>query len=166
MHAREHREDAGERENPPRQQRLDVLVRQPAEEARDGVDQAVDRLEGERLTLVTTAGEDHGVGSSCEVLAEMREQGGLPHARAAAHVHHHGLAVRAGAANRIAKLLHLVVASDEGRIEAAASDRRRGCAVALPGQATKHLRAGWPSRRVHLEQIVAERVEVGGHVGV
>ncbi len=150
-HPAQHGEQADQRAEVARRQRLDVRRGLADDHRGELVDDAVEHLERHRLALEAAALEDErGV---AEAAQERADQRGLADAAAAAHHHRDARAARVG--ERGLQLVQLAVAADERGVRLAARElaRRRRHRRAEPEH---HVAPARPHRRVGVDELGGE----------
>ena len=135
--------------------------------AGEGVDQAIDRLERQRLCLVAAAAQhQHLLLIATDVVEEGAHHPALAHARLAAHVDQDRLAFERCAPGLVEEL-DLALAADQDLV--AGADGAEGDVLAsggeLAAQSAQDVGAGGAAVGIAAQELGAQLVEIGGHIG-
>ncbi len=155
LHARQDREDAREGRDVSRQERGRVGRGQRAQVPRERLDDAVERVERDRLARVAAPREHDCARLLDEPAGEAGQQRRLSHAGLAPHLDHHRAALR-DRSERGLEALELRLASEQRHAVDAPGRLRR------PEEALQDLCARRALLRFGLQQVRTERVEVCG----
>ena len=164
-HAAKHRERVAEQRRGSWQERSRLRFGHQQDLAAEGIDHAVDGLEGHRLALEAAPGKDHRAALiDQQAVEELAYQRGLAHPRLAPHHHRHRSPPAAHLVGLVEDLQLALAPHEKALARGARSRGLGGPRQGLCAKSREHVASGGPRRGIEAQQLAAQGVEVRRHL--